>query len=37
VIHIRNLRPELVNYLGISEALLVEKENQIAPLLSVGA
>ncbi|MDI6693977.1 MAG: GntR family transcriptional regulator [Anaerolineales bacterium] len=37
VIHIRNLRSELVNYLGISEALLAEKEDQIAPLLSVGA
>lgn len=33
VIHIRNLRVELVNYLGISDALIEERERQIAPLL----
>lgn len=29
VTHIRNLRPELIEYLGIPETLLAEKENQI--------
>ena len=31
--HIRNLRPELVGYLGIPEELIHEKERQVAALL----
>ena len=34
ITHIRNLRPELVEYLGISKKLIEEKERQIGPYLA---
>jgi len=34
IIHIRNLRRELIEFLGVPAALLQEKEKQVEPLLS---
>jgi len=35
--HIQNLKPELVNYLGVSEELIEQKECQIQQLLSLNS